>query len=410
MKNLKVPIILILIILLFNCSKVEAIDLEPLIKGDAAITIDINTKEIIYSKNIDKRLYPASTTKLVTSMLLEKNKKVSDVLTYSKAAKAQEAVKLDLPVNEKVTASNAMDSMLLDSANDIAYMVGENLGGTIPKFADMMNSFISSLNLHNTHFVTPNGLPNVNHYTTAYDLSVIGREALNYPWVSSTLSKKKASFKTSGNVTINLKNTNKLLGTDGCIGGKTGYTDASGRCFVAMYERNGRKIIGVILKSEMDTKDTIVFDEMKRIIDYSYAIEKTIVVKSNTTIKTLKLNYKIIPYIGPSRTIDVPLFTQSDISYYSNDINSSKLSYNIYNINVWKLRADQTLGNVSMSQREVTEKLPLYSSISIRDILSQNMRFYVIVTIFLLAIIRILQFFILKAMKKKKKNKRNHWR
>ena len=134
---------------------------EPQIYGKAAITIDMETGEIIYAKDIDKQMYPASTTKLITALLLAENKNKSDKLTYTQGAKAQPADSLNInlhpiDVGETMSAADAMDGLLLYSGNDVAYMIADNIGKDEKDFANKMNEEINKLGLKNTHFITPN--------------------------------------------------------------------------------------------------------------------------------------------------------------------------------------------------------------------------------------------------------------
>lgn len=366
----KIVVFLLLIMCLF-CENAVAVQTEPSIIGTSAITVDVDTKEIIYSKNIDTRLYPASITKLVTAMLLSENKKPGDILTYSEKAKMQEPSSLDLPALDKLTAKNAMDAMLLYSANDIAYMIAENISGNINNFSILMNDKVKNLNLKNTNFVTPNGLHDPNHYTTAYDLSVIGREVYNYPWIMDTIKKSSSTFTTETNQEITIKNTNKLLGKDGCIGGKTGYTSDAGRCLLALYERNGRRILGVVLKSEYDKNDTVVFKDMEKIINWSYAASKEPVIKKNSIIKTLDTEYCIIPFLNSdtkfnispfnklSKKIQIDFTVKEDILRYKNDV-EYETSFEINKFDPRKLDVNTPVGKLEVRDRDTTYSYNIY--------------------------------------------------
>lgn len=238
----------------------------PSISAIAALTLDVSSNKIIYAKNIHDRMYPASTTKLLTAQVFADNEAKNSLITYTKDSKMQPASKLDLIVGEELRGDTAMKAMLIYSANDIAEAIGENVSGSIPAFAEKMNEKASSLGLKESHFVNASGLPNENHYTTAYDLSKIAKNVYNYPWIMNTIGKKSEDIKTRGRY-IHLENTNKLLGIKGCIAGKTGYTAAAGRCLIAYYERNNKKMIGIVLGS---TNEETVNSDMEKIIDWSY--------------------------------------------------------------------------------------------------------------------------------------------
>lgn len=240
----------------------------PEIYGESAIVVDIDNNKIIYAKNIDKRLYPASTTKLMTALIMADRKTENDIFNYSERVRKLDGRKLVLPPGEKISAKEAMNAMLIFSANDVAHMIGENIGGSVEKFAETMNKKAMELDLQDTNFMNPSGLPDENHYTTALDLSKIAMEVAKYPWIMDTISKDEHMFITeTRKIQIPINNTNLLLGINGCNGGKTGHTDAAGWCLVSFYERDGKRLVGVVMKSQ--DQDT-VFKDMEVIIDWSY--------------------------------------------------------------------------------------------------------------------------------------------
>lgn len=222
---------------------------EPTIYGKAAITVDVATGEVIYAKNVDKQMYPASTTKLITALLLAENRAKTDRIKYTQSAKVQPADSLNvnlhpIGLNETMSSADVMDGLLMFSANDAAYMIADNISGNSSNFMKRMNNKAAQLKMTKTHFVTPNGLHDPDHYTTPYDMSILARAAFLNPWVKESMNKKQNTISTSKGTTFKIKNTNKLLGLNGCIGGKTGYTSKAGRCLVTFYERNGREIMG----------------------------------------------------------------------------------------------------------------------------------------------------------------------
>lgn len=240
---------------------------KPRISAKAALTLDVSDNKIIYQKNIHEKMYPASTTKLLTAQVFADNMQRDSLITYTRDSKMQPASKLDLIVGEKLTGDTAMKGMLIYSANDIAEAIGENVSGSIPAFAEKMNEKARSLGLHESNFENSNGLPDENHYTTAYDLSLIAKNVYKYPWIMETIEKRNCDIRTRGRY-INLQNTNKLLGVHGCIAGKTGYTSEAGRCLVAYYERDNKKMIGIVLCSPDEES---VDKDMEKIINWSYS-------------------------------------------------------------------------------------------------------------------------------------------
>jgi D-alanyl-D-alanine carboxypeptidase len=369
-------IINIIFILSLNTQKVLAHDILPTINASAAITVDVDSKDILYLKDIDKRMYPASTTKLITALLLAEKKKPSDLLTYSDKAKSQEAMSLDLPVNSKILCSDALDALLLFSANDIAYMIGENISGDIPAFSNLMNSKVTSLNLKNTHFITPNGLHDENHYSSAYDLSVIARELYKYPWIMETMKKEKSAITLENKNTIELKTTNLLLNKDGCIGGKTGFTTPAGKCLVAFYERNGRRIVGVVMNASKDFYSKNAFDDMEKIINWSYKTPKETLFNKDSLLKTVTLEYKPLKYFGPIKKISIPIIIKNDVLYYYYGSGDLNIETNINKIDVWNLNTTSSTGSLVVSQREKKESYDLFSTISTKNIIHDNLKLY----------------------------------
>lgn len=379
--KLSVILLFITLTLTISCNAFAAGYNPPKIYGKTGITVDLNTGEIIYSKNIDKRMFPASTTKLLTALILTEHKGKNDILKYTEDAKKQPSASLNLnvhPLNvgDTFTAEQALDGLLVYSANDIAYVIADNVAGSPEGFADLMKKEIDKLNLKNTNYITPNGLHNPNHYTTAYDLSVISKTAFSNPWIKQTLSQKEVSFKDEKGRLFNLKNTNKNLGINGCIGGKTGYTNPAGRCLVAFYERNGRQILGIVMGSVYDSKDSFVFNDMNKIIDWSYNTERTPIYKKDSIIKIVKLNYKPLLFFGPTKQISVPLTASQDISYYENPVNKKE---NKITIDTSKLKIDnlQSGATLTLKERNCIKTYKLYSNITKSQIIKDNLLLYI---------------------------------
>ncbi len=263
------------------------------ISGEAAITIDAGTGDTLTSKRADTLVYPASLTKLMTSLLLAENHLPGDLMTCSQTASLQEPTKLGIEPGSIMTAAAAMDALLVGSANDVAYMVAEDVGGTARDFVAMMNAKAKQLGMLHTNFVTPTGLHDQNHYSTAGDLAALFKAALDNPWVAKSLGKAEVtvtvsapphsgadpdsisegqSQESSAGATIpastnpstfTLANTNPLLGKNGCIAGKTGFTAAAGKCLAGLFEKDGQRIIAVVLKSP---SDDALADDMETIV------------------------------------------------------------------------------------------------------------------------------------------------
>lgn len=386
---------------------------EPELIGTSALAVDLETNEIIYAKNIDEKMYPASITKLMTALLLAENKSPGDLLTYPQAAKNEAPYSYGLNVHpvdagDTFTGSNAMDILLLYSGNDIAYMIAENVGGSVNNFVKMMNEKAKELEMTNTHFVTPNGLDDntPDHLTTAYDLSILLKAIMSNDWTKSVINKKEASVQSTKGPIAKIENRNKLLGVNGNIGGKTGYTDKSGRCLVSVYERENRKIATVVLNSEYDyPKDIKVFEDMEKLADYSYSAEKELLLQKDSDLNTITLKYNAIPLIGPEKAIRVPVTIHEDITYYDTEL-KPEINYNVNHLSAWKLNKDKSIGQVSVKIRDSESKYDLYPTISKLDIIKENILIYSIMLIVIISLI-VLTIYLIN---KRKHSKRRYTR
>ena len=412
--------VLIVLFLVFSMSSnifAAAIDGTtnlPTIYGKAAITVDVATGEIIYAKNVDKQMYPASTTKLMTALLLAENRKKTDEIKYTESAKSQPADSLNvnfhpIGIDETMSGADVMDGLLMYSANDAAYMIADNVSGNSTNFMKMMNDKAAKLNMTGTHFVTPNGLHRDDHYSTPYDMSILARVAFLNPWVKESMSKKQNTISTSKGTTFKIENTNKLLGVDGCIGGKTGYTIPAGRCLVAFYVRNGREVMGVVMGSVKDDADTYVFNDMKKIIDYSYYMKKTVLYANNSVIKTETVKYKPLGIFGPEKTISVPLVAKEDVSYYNNEANNKDLKENINltSIDISSLKGKESIGTLKLTEKGKVKNYKLYSTVSKATLVKNSILIYLmdagIFILFLIGILVIIR--LIKLNKRKRRSK-----
>ena len=366
----------VFIILLFiNYIFLLCADTPPHLKAEAAVVVDVDTHEIIYAKDMDRQMYPASLTKLLTALLLAEYKKPGDVLVYSAAAKAVDPYKLDLLPGEELYARDAMSGLLLFSANDIAYMIAENIAGDVDAFAGLMNEKAESLHLTGSHFVNPHGLHDDNHYSTAYDLSVILREICIYPWIMETTGKKEDTIITLMNHRFEIMNRNKLVQIEGCIGGKTGWTPEAGRNLAALYERESRRLAAVVLKSEYDRYDTVVFQDMGTLIDWAYARAPDQIFAAGETVRRLITRYKLLPYIGPEREIEIPVVVNRAVLEYTADP-GLEIKTTFSAISVWKLNRAEPVGALIVSGREIQHKYLLYPTFSAADIFKKGLPFY----------------------------------
>jgi D-alanyl-D-alanine carboxypeptidase len=348
---------------------------EPVLIGEAAIAVDVATGEIIFARNADRRLYPASMTKLVTAMLLEENSGEQDLLTYTLRASKAYPHTLRLPVGERISASGAMDALLLFSGNDIALMVAEGIGGSLESFVALMNRKARELGLEETHFFNPTGLHEADHVTTAYDMSRLARALYEYPWIMRTITRRESTIFTESGLAYSFANRNKLTGQNGCVGGKTGFTDEAGRCLVALYERNGRRIVGVVMKSEYDQEDTAVFRDMERLMDYSYGAAKSTLISRGSSVALEEVLFSLVPGLGPVRRVGIPYLIEKDVLLYTHDT-PVQMRYEIENTDPWKLDRNLAAGLLLVDRRDGTNEYLLFPALSWMEIAGRFLPFY----------------------------------
>lgn len=224
------------------------------INARSAVVMEESTGRILYAKNPNLKLPPASTTKLMTAILVVENADLSEVVKISKNVTRVPPLKAGFKEGDEVTIETLLYAALLKSANDAAVALAEAVAGSEEQFVSMMNKKAESMGLTDTKFINPHGLPGAGQYTTAFDLARIMRYALGYPKLREIIGTRVAGILTEGGNELFLKNTNKLLWSEeDLIGGKTGYTREARHCFVCAAERDGGTVIVAILGSPSRT-------------------------------------------------------------------------------------------------------------------------------------------------------------
>lgn len=227
----------------------------PNLSGDGAILMDADTGSILYEKNIYDRFYPASTTKILTTLVALENADLSEIVTVSYAADnyvSKTSSRMGLVEGEQVTLEQALYGIMLESGNEATYAVGEHVGGSIARFIKMMNWKAQSLGCDRSHFANSHGLHDDDHYTCPYDLALISRAAYgNEEFMKITGAATFAMPATNKNPEKILTNHHWFLnGTqkyDRCIGGKTGATNQAGYALVTYARKDGKTLISVVM-------------------------------------------------------------------------------------------------------------------------------------------------------------------
>lgn len=232
--------------------------------------VEQSTGRMLAGQNINTRLPMASTTKIMTGMLACESGKFDTVYTVPEEAIRVEGSSMGLVAGEKITLRDLTYGLLLESGNDAANTIAYCLSGSIPEFIKKMNSRAQELGLNNTHFVTPSGLDDKEHYTTSLDLARLGAKAMQNKEFAKIVSTYKAYITYNGIKDGRvLLNHNELLKTyDGAIGIKTGFTKKSGRCLVSCATRNGVTIVAATLHGPDDWNDH------KQLLNYGFSVLK----------------------------------------------------------------------------------------------------------------------------------------
>jgi serine-type D-Ala-D-Ala carboxypeptidase (penicillin-binding protein 5/6) len=241
-------IVLGFVLLLFTSHFLAVASYADDISARAAVVIDGTNGNILYAKNPNVKLFPASTTKLVTAMVVLDKMDPEAVVTISANAASTPSVSPRLRVGEKLKVRDLLNIALIRSVNSAAVALAESVSGSEESFAKLMNEKARSIGAENTRYINASGLPGDGQYITAYDLSLIMKEALRYPMIKEIINTRAQQVFTEGGRKISVTNTNHLLWSDeDMVGGKTGYTRAARHCFVCAGQKGDTVLIAAVL-------------------------------------------------------------------------------------------------------------------------------------------------------------------
>ena len=255
------------ILVLFLTSLVSSYAVEvPDISAKSAVVICADTGEVVFEKDAYQKMPMASTTKIMTSVLALEFGADEHFLTVTDEMVSVEGSSIGLLPDDKISLKTLVKGMLLESGNDAANSVAHIIGGATPEFVAIMNSKAKEIGMNSTSFETPSGLDGENHYSTAFDMALLGAYAIKNPEFKQICSsKEQVVFYGNDPCRRVFTNNNKLLDTyDGIFGIKTGFTKKSGRCLVSAVERDNKTLIAVTLNAPDDWNDH------KKMYDYSF--------------------------------------------------------------------------------------------------------------------------------------------
>ncbi|MGO9376938.1 MAG: D-alanyl-D-alanine carboxypeptidase family protein [Dissulfurispiraceae bacterium] len=268
------------------------------ISARAAVVIDGNSGDILYAKNPNSKLFPASTTKLITAMVVLDRLDPETVVTVSQEAANTPSVSPHLRAGDKLKVRDLLNIALIRSVNSAAVALAEAVSGSEDAFTKLMNEKALSVGAESTRYVNASGLPGDGQYITAYDLAIIMKKAVSYPMIKEIINTRAQQVYTEGGRKIFVRNTNHLLWTDeDMVGGKTGYTRAAKHCFVCAGQKGDKILIAAVLGESvrndlwhdastlLDRGDSVLSKEREPEIYYTSISESPVVYASQTVKK-----------------------------------------------------------------------------------------------------------------------------
>ncbi len=380
----------------------------PAISAQSAIVMDVDSGTVLYAKNIHEMLYPASTTKIMTCLLAVENAAMNENVEFSYDAVfgvPRDGSNMGIDVGEILPMEDCLYGILVGSANEVAAAVGEHIGGDTETFLQMMNDRAKELGCKNTNFMNANGLHDDNHYTTAYDLALIARAFFSNDYLANIANTPRVHFEPTATQPDDfyLNNKNKLVSGEikyeYYLGGKTGYTNDARQTLVSCAEKDGMRLVCVVMKEE--TPDQ--FNDTVTLFNYGFSNFKKVKVSEVETKYTVENsgffatgqdvfgNSKSILQLDENACIVIPAtaeFTdvESTISY--DNLDNNQVANITYTYN------DVFVGNVSVNITENTEVYDFDSaSVPTGNVAIVNVK-NVILWVILIAVILSVIFFI----------------
>ena len=320
--------ILILLLLLISIPLVKAEETEDLApNAKSAIMIEASTGEILFQKNKDEKLAPASMTKMMSMLLIMEeiengNLKWNEMITTSEKASSMGGSQIFLKVGEKMTVEDLLKGVAIASGNDAVEALAERVSGSEEQFVKRMNIRAKDLGLKNTNFINATGLTADNHYSSAYDMSLIAKELIKHEKILEFTSTYEDYLRKDTKSPFWLVNTNRLVRfKEGVDGLKTGFTDEAGYCLTATMKKDNMRLITVVMKEENTSKRSA---DTTKMLDYGFNIYMVqTILDEKTTIekKKVELGKTLTTEIVPKENITIlnkKSDDQKNITYKTN--------------------------------------------------------------------------------------------
>ena len=354
--------IICFLIIIFNILSINKFcnAAEINISAPVCVLMEYSTGKILFEKNLNKMMYPASTTKLMTAILVLEKCQLTDVATVSNSAVDSVPAGYStayLQKGEKLTIEQLLHVLLIPSANDAANVLAEHVGGSIANFANMMNSKAKEIGCENTNFKNPSGIHDENHYSTAYDLSLIAKHAMQFQTIKDIVQKtvynqpKTDKYNSDNRI---FYNTNLLLSHHSpddyyypyATGLKTGYTNPAKDCIIATAKKDDLELIAVILGAE-DTNGSLVpkFLDCKKLFEYGF---------SNYSYKNIKKANSVVTKVSvlgaTEDTKNLNILVKNDINVFLEnnfDINNLEPKLELDTPLVAPIKGGSTIGKIT---------------------------------------------------------------
>lgn len=342
----------------------------PVVGAESAILIEAQTGTILYAKNIHQQEYPASTTKILTTLIATERCQMDEIVSFSHDAvfdTPRDSSHIAMDVGQELTMEQCLNAILIRSANEVSFAVAEHITGTSDwsVFADIMNQRAAELGCLNSHFVNPNGLPDENHYTTAYDLAMIGRAFFANEMLCKISLARRMEFPATDKLPKGKLEVSHMQIIPGgtyayeyLVGCKTGYTDDARSCLVSCAEKNGLRLICVVMRDEAPYQ----YEDTIALYEYGFANFERINVSQSETkynIDNTGLFYSGNDIFGSSQpflSLDKDDFivlprtitfqdAESSISYEMEDENQAAvISYAYHGVDLGSVRVNFSIG------------------------------------------------------------------
>lgn len=403
--KIKNKIIWLLMLVIISLQTISFAD-EVSIKSEAAILVEVSTGRILYEKNSTEKMWPASTTKIMTALLTIEKCNLDDIVTVSETAISSIPsgyVTCNLQVGEEISVRDLLNALMIVSANDAAYVLAEYVGGSTVEFADLMNQKARELGCRETHFVNPNGIHDDRHYSTAYDLYLIATYAMKNEIFRELVSQTEGVLPATNkypNVDRTLKTTNALINPDStnyyknAIGIKTGYTSQAGNCLVSEASRDGLEFISVVLNGDR-------FPDSIKLFDYAYDnFTLTKVKEKNTVVETIEIEN------ATKETKNLDLLIDESITVINNkslDVNQIIPEIKLKDELLAPINAGDEIGTIKYKVDDIEYSSKLLAATDVEEQTYYNL-------IIFIGIILLLIGFLLLSTRRKNKKKRNRKR